>query len=317
MTIYLMVKTHRKTGLKYLCKTIQNPFTYNGSGTDWKEHLKKHGKDISTEILKECEHKEELNYWGRYYSELWNIVSGQDDYGNKIWANRIPETGGGPGVPTQRNSEYQKLVWSKPGHREKMKESHAAIYSDLKFQKKQSKINTESQNRPEVKQKHVENTKRLWQNSDYRAARIAELHERWANPDFVTHMKAVQFIAQNKSGTVEKKSLAMKAIQTPEQRKKNSDAQLRPEVVAKKSTASKRQWEDQSYRKRMAEVLKSGNNNPRYDDTRYTFAHKDGTTETCTRYELQHKYKLSQSHLSMLISGNVKTCKGWTALDIK
>jgi len=46
---------------------------------------------VTTEIIKECHSKEELNYWGRYYSELWNIVD--DDK----WVNRIPETGGGSG----------------------------------------------------------------------------------------------------------------------------------------------------------------------------------------------------------------------------
>lgn len=96
MTIYyLMIKTHNITGLKYLCQTKRNPFAYKGSGKDWKPHLKKYGKDHTTVILQECQSKEELGYWGRHYSQLWNIVNAQDDYGNKIWANRIPETGGG------------------------------------------------------------------------------------------------------------------------------------------------------------------------------------------------------------------------------
>ena len=49
MTIYLYVKTHSKTGLKYLGQTSSNdPRMY------WKSHLKKHGLDYTTEILKEC-----------------------------------------------------------------------------------------------------------------------------------------------------------------------------------------------------------------------------------------------------------------------
>jgi hypothetical protein len=94
MIIYLYVKTHKKTGLKYLGKTTKDPHKYLGSGIDWIKHLKKYGKDIHTEIIKECSSNEELNIWGRYYSKLWNIVNGQDDFGNKIWANIIPETGG-------------------------------------------------------------------------------------------------------------------------------------------------------------------------------------------------------------------------------
>lgn len=89
MIIYLYVKTHSITGLKYLGKTIQNPYTYSGSGTDWKLHLKEYGPDHVTEVLRECKTKEELNEWGRYYSQLWSVVT------SKEWANRIPETGGG------------------------------------------------------------------------------------------------------------------------------------------------------------------------------------------------------------------------------
>jgi hypothetical protein len=100
MTIYLMVKTHRKTGLKYLCKTIRNPLTYKGSGVDWKRHLKEYGIDHNTEIIRECASQKELYYWGSYYSKLWNVVGAMDDFGNKIWANRIPETGGGGATMT-------------------------------------------------------------------------------------------------------------------------------------------------------------------------------------------------------------------------
>jgi hypothetical protein len=95
---YLYVKTHKITGLKYLGKTKQDPLKYQGSGKHWKKHLSKYGKDVHTIIIKECSSNEELSFWGRYYSKLWNIVDGQDDFGNKIWANVIPETGGGIGV---------------------------------------------------------------------------------------------------------------------------------------------------------------------------------------------------------------------------
>jgi hypothetical protein len=101
MIIYLCVKTHSITGLKYLCQTKKkNPGKYSGSGVDWLLHLKMYGYSHRTEIIKECNSREELSLWGRYYSSLWNIVNGQDDYGNKIWANRIPETGGGSGAMT-------------------------------------------------------------------------------------------------------------------------------------------------------------------------------------------------------------------------
>lgn len=97
MTIYLYKKTHNKTGLQYLGKTIQDPFKYKGSGKDWKSHLTEHGRSVKTEILKECSSQEELSYWGRYYSELWDVVNSSE------WANRMPETGGGPGFESGEN----------------------------------------------------------------------------------------------------------------------------------------------------------------------------------------------------------------------
>ena len=89
MTIYLYKKTHNKTGLQYLGKTKLDPFKYKGSGKDWIPHIKEHGYDVTTEILKECSTNEELKEWGLHYSNLWDIVE------SDVWANRIPETGGG------------------------------------------------------------------------------------------------------------------------------------------------------------------------------------------------------------------------------
>lgn len=98
MNIYtLYIKTHKITGLKYLGQTKQDPHKYQGSGVDWANHLLKYGDLTYTEILYQGPSLEERNYWGRYYSKYFDVVNSQDDFGNKIWANRIPETGGGPG----------------------------------------------------------------------------------------------------------------------------------------------------------------------------------------------------------------------------
>lgn len=109
MTIYyLMIKTHKKTGLKYLCQTTQDPFKYKGSGTEWKKHLKKHGTEHHTEILHECGDKKELRLLGEYYSILFSVVTSSDDFGNKIWANAIPETGGGDGSKNKGRTPWNK-----------------------------------------------------------------------------------------------------------------------------------------------------------------------------------------------------------------
>ena len=61
MPIYLYVKTHNKTGLKYLGKTIsKDPIKYKGSGLYWRNHITKHGYDVTTEIIKECRDDNEL-----------------------------------------------------------------------------------------------------------------------------------------------------------------------------------------------------------------------------------------------------------------
>lgn len=86
---YLYIKTHNITGLKYLGKTSKDPFKYKGSGKRWIPHIRKHGYNVTTEILKECQTKEELKYWGIYYSNLWNIVE------SNHWANLKPKEGDG------------------------------------------------------------------------------------------------------------------------------------------------------------------------------------------------------------------------------
>lgn len=89
MTIYLYVKTHRVTGLKYLGKTIRDPYTYNGSGLYWKRHLKEHGTDLETQVLLATEDKDEFKETALFFSKIFNIVS------SKEWANFREETGHG------------------------------------------------------------------------------------------------------------------------------------------------------------------------------------------------------------------------------
>lgn len=106
--IYLYVKTHNKTGLKYLGKTASDPHSYRGSGVRWTNHLKVHGNDVSTEILKECQNNEEVRYWGEHYSTVWNIVASDE------WANLKPELGDGGSYP-HRDETKQKISQIKKG----------------------------------------------------------------------------------------------------------------------------------------------------------------------------------------------------------
>lgn len=111
MTIYtLYVKTHKITGLKYLGQTTKNPYTYKGSGIDWKKHICEHGNDLITEILYQGPDREEMKRSGRYYSTLWNVKDSSD------WANRIPETGGGstPDEETRQRLREKQIGRKKP-----------------------------------------------------------------------------------------------------------------------------------------------------------------------------------------------------------
>lgn len=86
----LMIKTHNKTGLKYLCQSSRIDYiNYTGSGSYWKKHLSKHGPDFSTEVLFETTNKDEIKQQGIYYSNKFNVVSSDE------WANLVPEQGDG------------------------------------------------------------------------------------------------------------------------------------------------------------------------------------------------------------------------------
>lgn len=101
--MYLYVKTHA-TGLKYLGKTVGDPYKYNGSGTHWLRHLKKHGQEHTTEILFETDDKELLKEKALYYSKLYNVVE------SKEWANIVPEQG--DGGDTSMSPAYQAHIAS-------------------------------------------------------------------------------------------------------------------------------------------------------------------------------------------------------------
>lgn len=84
---YLYVKAHSVTGLKYLGKTEKDPYRYKGSGLYWLRHLKKHGNDVSTEVIFESENFDIFQTKCLEYSKLYNIVESEE------WANLAIETG--------------------------------------------------------------------------------------------------------------------------------------------------------------------------------------------------------------------------------
>lgn len=84
---YLYIKTHNKTGLKYFGKTTKDPYKYLGSGKHWSRHIKKHGKDISTQILGYYTDEHECSKVALKFSKDNSIVESSE------WANIIDENG--------------------------------------------------------------------------------------------------------------------------------------------------------------------------------------------------------------------------------
>ena len=107
-TIYLYLKTHNKTGLKYLGKTTQDPFKYRGSGKRWSNHINHHGYDVTTEILFQSTDTIAIKERGIYYSNLWHIVESNE------FANLKIEEGDG-GWLTWNKTPKSQLARSKGG----------------------------------------------------------------------------------------------------------------------------------------------------------------------------------------------------------
>lgn len=130
---YLYLKTHNKTGLKYLGFTSKDPNKYLGSGKHWINHLKIHGTDIRTEILLETEDKTKIKEAGLYYSSLWNVVKSRD------FANMTNEEGTGGAIFLGRKHKpesIQKIKDSKKGtvfseeHKQRLSESAQIRFGD-------------------------------------------------------------------------------------------------------------------------------------------------------------------------------------------
>lgn len=104
-TIYLYVKQHSVTGLKYFGKTIKkDPYKYFGSGKRWSNHIKKHGKEyvITTDVWLFTD-IEECKKFALYFSQTNNIVE------SKEWANLCEENGTDGGLRHNSKSNFLKI----------------------------------------------------------------------------------------------------------------------------------------------------------------------------------------------------------------
>lgn len=105
MIIYLYVKQHASTGLKYFGKTIKkDPYSYKGSGKYWRRHLRQHGRCVNTLEVWGFDDPELCKEFALQYSKDNDIVA------SKQWANLIEENGldGGPTLTGKSHSETTK-----------------------------------------------------------------------------------------------------------------------------------------------------------------------------------------------------------------
>lgn len=147
MIIYLYVKTHLKTGLKYLGITSkQDPHAYCGSGKLWKEHLKEHGKNYKTEILFESISMIEIKEQGLYYSNFWDVVNSDQ------WANLKKERGNGGWTPIKGRNPWNKGKTMSDKQRQKISQTKTGKYK--------------STNNPFYGKSHSEKTKKILQEAN-------------------------------------------------------------------------------------------------------------------------------------------------------
>lgn len=130
MVIYLYVKTHSVTGMKYFGKTSKkDPYKYGGSGKHWLRHLKKHGPDVATEIIGIFSEESLCSEAALKFSKENNIANSQ------LWANLRDENGldGAPighkghkftADQIQKLSESSKRRWADPEYKKRLSETH-------------------------------------------------------------------------------------------------------------------------------------------------------------------------------------------------
>lgn len=122
--IYLYVKTHNTTGLKYFGKTVsKDPHKYKGSGKRWTNHIKVHGYDVTTEIVGQFYDEGLAKEFALQYSIDNNIVE------SDLWANLKLESldGGFDHIngTKEENAARTKAIWDNMG-----KERAAKIKAD-------------------------------------------------------------------------------------------------------------------------------------------------------------------------------------------
>ena len=131
--LYLYVKQHKITGLKYFGMTsTRDPYVYLGSGKYWRRHLKVYGKEIDTISVWEFTDPVLCEKFALDFSQKNNIVE------SKEWANLRPENGkdgkvpGSPGMKKEQNPNWGKTKEQNSFYGKKHKPETIQLYKEQK-----------------------------------------------------------------------------------------------------------------------------------------------------------------------------------------
>ena len=102
--VHLYIKTHRKTGLKYFGRTVEDPYSYQGSGAYWTRHLAKYGDDVSTVIVGTYYDDVELRTAAQNFSSTNRVAESTE------WANLLPENGDEAGEGWNPTQNYASRI---------------------------------------------------------------------------------------------------------------------------------------------------------------------------------------------------------------
>jgi hypothetical protein len=106
---YLYIKQHSITKKKYYGKTSNlDPYTYNGSGVYWTNHIKVHGKEHIVTLW-----VSDLYYDTSIVEVALKFSADNDIVKSKEWANMEPENGLNGWVPGRKRSEESKVKMRK------------------------------------------------------------------------------------------------------------------------------------------------------------------------------------------------------------
>jgi hypothetical protein len=280
-TYYLMVKTHKITGLQYLCQTKKkDPFRYLGSGKYWRRHLKENGRTIDTKIIVKCYTEAALKEWGIYYSNLWRVVE------SKKWANLMEERGVGGGM----------IAGSDAAERSGSKLRDPTVYHFIHTDGREERLT-----QYEMYTKH-ELSFRLVNKLVKGRAKTAHGWSLFGTDLRYRGLDSIIYHFIHRDGREEQ-------LTQYEMYTKHNLVQTSINMVVNNRLKSTRGWRLITTDERdtgQAVIARKSR-----DPTIYHFIHTDGREERLTQYEMYTKYELNNQNINSLIKGGRKSTGGW------